>query len=91
MPEPTQEQWLEIQQHLANGQMIQAIKAYRLATGLGLKESKDAMEAYLQKLQAEAPDRFPQRTKSGCMGVIVVFAVLVAGVVTGVRSLLWGG
>ena len=85
MPEPTQEQWVEIQSHLADGQMIQAIKAYRLATGVGLKESKDAMEAYLQKLQAEAPERFPPRAKSGCVGVMVLLTVIGVGVVVATR------
>jgi ribosomal protein L7/L12 len=30
---------------LQSGQKIQAIKAYRVATGAGLKEAKDAVEA----------------------------------------------
>ena len=75
MAEPTEEQWLAMQQELARGQMIQAIKLYRAATGVGLKEAKDAMEAYHAKLRAEAPDRFPELAKTGCMGVIVLFAV----------------
>jgi len=75
MPEPTEQQWLAIQQELASGRMIQAIKLYREATGLGLKEAKDAMEAYHAKLRAEAPDRFPEMAKTGCMGVIILFAM----------------
>ena len=72
MPEPTPDQWQQIQQFLSKSQLIQAIKAYREATGVGLKESKDAMEAYWQKLHAEAPDRFPAQVKKGCMSMIVV-------------------
>ncbi len=35
----------EVEQHLLAGNKIAAIKAYRIATGLGLKEAKDAVEA----------------------------------------------
>ncbi len=35
----------ELKAHLAGGRMIDAIKRYRELTGLGLKESKDAIEA----------------------------------------------
>ncbi len=38
--------WLaEVRQLKASGNLIQAIKAYREHTGLGLKEAKDAVEA----------------------------------------------
>ena len=35
----------ELRRHLASDQLILAIKRYRELTGLGLKESKDAVEA----------------------------------------------
>lgn len=79
-PEPTPEQWQQIQQFLSQSQLIQAIKAYREATGVGLKEAKDAMEAYWQKLHAEAPDRFPERTKAGCMSMILIAVTLATAV-----------
>ena len=77
--EPTQEQWMQIQAALFAGRKIQAIKAYREATGVGLKEAKDAMEAYEVRLRQEHPDRFTAAPKSGCMGVILL-AVLAAAV-----------
>ena len=80
MAEPTQEQWLEIQGHLSGGRKIQAIKVYREATGVGLKEAKDAMEAYYEKLRAEAPDRFPEQAKSGCAGAILIGFIMGAGI-----------
>jgi len=88
MAEPTQEQWLEIQGHLSSGRMIQAIKSYREVTGVGLKEAKDAMEAYYEKLRAEAPDRFPERAKSGCAGVILLGLGIGTVVVMGSRLFL---
>ncbi len=80
MAEPTQEQWVTIQAALADGKMIEAIKVYRAATGVGLKEAKDAMDAYYEKLRAEAPDRFPERAKTGCAGIILMFVMVSAGI-----------
>ena len=37
-------------EHLAAGRKIQAIKEYRAATGVGLKEAKDAVEAMGQSV-----------------------------------------
>lgn len=39
---------------MLRGQMIQAIKAYRTLTGLGLKESKDAIEMMMTRLKTRA-------------------------------------
>ena len=80
MAEPTKEQWITIQQELAAGQMIRAIELYRRATGTGLTEAKNAVEAYYLKLSAEAPDQFPQRKKAGCAAAILLFAVGCAGI-----------
>ena len=77
MPEPTTEQWYEIQQHLFAGRKIQAIKIYREASGLGLKEAKDAMEAYEARLRSESPESFTAPAKTGCFSVILLFALLV--------------
>lgn len=35
----------EVKRHLAQGQLIAAIKRYRTLTGSGLKEAKDAVDA----------------------------------------------
>ena len=78
MPEPTTEQWREIQAHLFAGRKIQAIKIYRDASGSGLAEAKEAMEAYAQRLHEESPESFVRPPgKGGCAGVILLFALLV--------------
>lgn len=57
------------------GRKIQAIKLHRKATGLGLKESKDAIEAMTDDLRTLYPDRFNNiSSRSGCMPVILVSA-----------------
>ena len=82
MPEPTNEQWEQIQTHLFAGRKIQAIKLYRDATGEGLKESKDAMEAYAAKLYEQAPERFSKDpAKTGCAGMILLFLLVAAAAV----------
>lgn len=52
--------------------LIHAIKAYRTATGLGLKEAKDAVDAITARHGI-------QPAKSGCLGVILLAAVGAVG------------
>lgn len=42
---------VEIEQLLRQGSKIEAIKAYRARTGVGLKEAKDAVEAIEQRIR----------------------------------------
>jgi hypothetical protein len=54
---------------LRQGRKIDAIKIHREITGLGLKESKDAIEAIESSLRAQFPDKFPAAVKGkGCFG-----------------------
>jgi Ribosomal protein L7/L12 C-terminal domain len=59
---------------LERGQKIQAIKVYKEATGKGLKDSKDFVEALIPKLVEQDPQRFARLTKSGggCGNVILI-------------------
>jgi ribosomal protein L7/L12 len=54
----------ELRQLLREGRKIEAIKRFREATGLGLKESKDAVEALEREM--------PGAKKSGCTGVLLL-------------------
>ncbi len=70
----TEEQVMTLSECIFQGRKIEAIKLYREMTGLGLKESKDAVEELEKSLRGSAADKFaagPQG-KGGCMGVIVV-------------------
>ena len=78
MAEPTTDQWQQIQAALFANRKIQAIKIYRQATGTGLKEAKDAMDAYDARLREESPDRFAPRAKSGCFSMILLPLFLAA-------------
>jgi len=51
LPEPIKGVVQSVDEFLASGQMIGAIKAYRTATMLGLKEAKDAIEDW-QRVRA---------------------------------------
>ena len=86
--QPTQEQWIEIQADLFAGRKIQAIKTYREASGLGLKEAKDAMEAYEARLRQEHPDRFTAAPSKGCVSTILLFlgVLTLAGAVVRIFS-----
>jgi ribosomal protein L7/L12 len=71
----------EIESHLFAGRKIQAIKIYREATGLGLKEAKDAVEAIEAELRAATPEKFKTSAKGGCLPAILLFIGTCAGIV----------
>ncbi|MBC8011630.1 MAG: ribosomal protein L7/L12 [Burkholderiales bacterium] len=92
MPTPLSDAQINaISDALRGGNKIEAIKLYREATGLGLKESKDAVEALEADLRGKFPDQFqpagaqsaPGKGKGGCLGLV---AVLLA---TGAAGLGW--
>lgn len=65
---------MDARQALLRGNKIEAIKLTRMATGLGLKESKDLVEATVAadpQLQAAVPPP----TKLGFAVVVWVFAI----------------
>jgi hypothetical protein len=62
------------------GRKINAIKAYRALTGLGLKEAKDDIEELEAALRAKHPDKFTAaKPGGGCLSGAAVFAVCAAG------------
>lgn len=61
---------------IAAGNKIEAIKQYRLATGAGLKDSKEIVERLTLELRAQDPARFAATPAGkGCMSVIVISVV----------------
>ena len=73
IPEPVAQQ---IQAHLFAGQKIQAIKLHRQQTGMGLAESKTAVEAMEAELRARSPESFtaPPGGK-GCLSAVAWIAL----------------
>src|SRR5262245_29261704 len=61
------------------GQKIQAIKLHREATGYGLKESKDFIEALEAELRSREPERLtaPPGGK-GCAGAVLVLLLVIS-------------
>jgi len=75
------EQIEEISQALIQKNKIAAIKIYRDATGQGLKESKDFIEALIPKLMEQDPQKFADLNKaSGCAGMILLALMTSLGV-----------
>ena len=64
------------------GEKIQAIRLYRDATGEGLKESKDFIDALEAELRRTEPTRFTVPAAKGC-GVSVLWLLSVLGVLIG--------
>jgi hypothetical protein len=70
-----------ITQALQQGNKIEAIKLYRDFTGLGLKDSKDAVEQLESSLRAKNPDQFvPPPKAKGCLVVLLLFALAAAAI-----------
>lgn len=72
--EPTDAQWRAIETEIFAGRKISAIKLYRSATGLDLKDSKDAIERYKTELRKQFPDKAPAARK-GCGAAVLLLIV----------------
>lgn len=57
---------------LKEGQKIEAIKKCREATGLGLKESKEAVERYAAQVEREQPGLLPKASGCGAAALLLV-------------------
>jgi ribosomal protein L7/L12 len=77
LTEVTQEQWQLIENELAGGRKIAAIKLYRELTGVGLKEAKDAVEAHVAELVSRDPQRYAslKSQKQGCMPALLLLLI----------------
>lgn len=68
----------KITEALASGRKIEAIRIYREATGKGLKEAKEFIDALMPALAEKDPERFGNSgsKSSGCSAVIMMtFAI----------------
>lgn len=89
--EPSPEEVQQIADALASGRKIEAIKMYREATGAGLAEAKDFVEALIPKLKEQDPEKYAKLADakgSGCASMILVCIGLGAVAVAGIAKLL---
>lgn len=77
-----------IRNALFQGQKIEAIKIHREATGMGLAESKAAVEKMEEQLRQESPDRFAKGSGAGCLGLVLMLAGI--GAAAGWWAGAWG-
>ena len=62
----------KIREALEEGNKIKAIKVYREATGKGLKEAKDSIDALVLELKQKDPERYAKLSSGkGCTPVVV--------------------
>ena len=79
MNQLTEQQRQAINADIFGGRKIEAIKLYREATGVGLKEAKDAVDGMEKDLRQREPNKFAKPAgKSGCISVVAVVALLVS-------------
>jgi len=76
---------------LASGSILDAIKIYRQATGKGLKESKDFIDALIPQLKQQDPQRYEKISEPGAIGcgAKVLLCVSLAGL--GSWMIRWPG
>jgi hypothetical protein len=74
----TKEQIAAIAGALARGRQIEAIKLYREATGVGLKEAKDFVDALIPRLLAEDPQKYATLARTGGRGCAKVVLIALA-------------
>ena len=75
MSELSDHQREQILDALKAGSKIEAIKLYREATGLGLKESKDFIDHLLSQLMKDNPGQY-QSSGKGCAAAAILTAGL---------------
>ena len=74
----------EVERLLTEGKKIEAVRAVRQATGLGLKEAKDAADAIESDLRRREPLKFRAadlQKKGGCLGAVLLLLTGIATIV----------
>ena len=83
--ELTPEQNERIREALAEGRKIEAIKVYREATGCGLREAKEFIEALIPRLKEQEPEKYAKLSEGvGCASAAILFGIGLAAV-----ALVW--
>jgi ribosomal protein L7/L12 len=67
-----------IQAAIFAGDKFGAIKLHRIASGIGLKESKDFVEALEAELRRTDPTKFTAAPAKGCAGAVLCVLVLLS-------------
>ncbi|WFB35838.1 ribosomal protein L7/L12 [Kiritimatiellota bacterium B12222] len=83
------EQLQQISEALIAGRKIEAIKVYRTATGSGLKEAKEGVEALSGQWLTEDPEKYQALVSTGsggCASMILCCGSLGWGVVELLKS-----
>jgi len=88
MPQLPDETVVRITEALYNGRKIEAIRVYREATGRGLKDSKDFIDALEAQLRQESPEKFKVAPGGVSCATVVAVMMLAAAVVWLVYQLL---
>lgn len=79
MSDLNDEQRQQIMSALKLNRKIEAIKIYRDATGSGLKEAKEFIEALAERLHEENPETFSKPQTAGCsVSMLLVLTALSA-------------
>jgi hypothetical protein len=79
MPHPLPDEVAaQIRAAILAGHKIQAIKLYREASGAGLKDAKDFIEAIEAELRQTEPESFSPPNKSGCAGMLLAITLFMS-------------
>jgi len=84
----TKEQIDAINDAVFAGRKIQAIRLYRAATRLGLKEAKEFIDALESRLREESPELFREPQAAGCSRNAALLIAATAAVYAAARLLV---
>jgi hypothetical protein len=70
---------IRVREAIFAGNKIEAIKLHREQTGLGLKESKEAVEKMEAELRISSPTQFSKSPGKGCLSIIIVSGAVAVG------------
>lgn len=69
------ETWAKIKLAIYEGKKIEAIKLYRKATSLSLKDAKDFIDKMEAEMREKEPQRFTSAGGTGCSGMFLFMAL----------------
>lgn len=78
VPAMPEDDAMKMTEFIFAGQKIAAIKMYKEATGLGLKDSKEFIDHLEKQLRTECPEKFAHAAKAGCGAVVLLGGLLAA-------------
>ena len=84
----TEEQLRQVDQAIADGTKLEAVKLYRELTGCSLLDAKQFIEDRMRPAGTASRTSAVDAERSGCLSVLLLWIGLASGAVAGIARLL---